>query len=118
MKFLLSAFLSIVLLAATTFALDGTRLAFKKGKSSASVAGTVAQGGPDFYLVTGKAGQKIKISVKGKVSFGLTAPDEDRLTEDDANQTYTTELPSDGDYQIWVYSTGGAQKYTLSVSIK
>ncbi len=95
---------------------DGTRIKFLKGKTSAVVKGTVAKGGPDFYLVGAKAGQMMTVKVTGKVSFGIDAGGE-RLTEDDGSTNWSEALPADGDYKIKVFSGGGAQNYTLTVSI-
>lgn len=100
-----------------TFAQDAdTRISFKRGATSAIVSGTVAKGGPDFYLVSAKAGQTLSVKVTGKVSFGIFSGDE-RITEDDGSKTWSGELPADGDYQIKVFSEGGAQNYSLTVSI-
>jgi hypothetical protein len=95
---------------------DGTRISFKRGATSATVKGTVAKGGPDFYLVGAKAGQTMTVKVTGKVTFGIYS-DGETLTEDDGNTNWSDELPADGDYQIKVFSSGGAQNYTLTVSI-
>lgn len=95
---------------------DGTRIKFLRGAASATVKGTVAKGGPDFYLVNAKAGQTMTVKVTGKVSFGIDSP-AGRLTEDDGNTNWSEELSADGDYKIKVFSSGGAQNYTLTVSI-
>ncbi len=110
---------SLILLLLLTNALaqdDGTRISFKRGATAATVKGTVAKGGPDFYLIGAKAGQKMTVKVTGKVSFGIDSP-VDTLTEDDGNTNWSEELPADGDYKIRVYSFGGAQTYALTVSI-
>lgn len=108
----------LMLLLTNVFAqADGTRINFRRGKSAATVKGTVAKGGPDFYLVRAKAGQMMTVKVTGKVSFGIDSADE-RLTEDDGNTDWSEELPADGEYKIKVYSNGGVQNYTLTVSIK
>jgi hypothetical protein len=95
---------------------DGTRLKFPRGATSTTVKGTVAKGGPDFYLVGARSGQTMTVKVTGKVSFGLDSP-AGRLTEDDSNTSWSEELPEDGDYKIRVYSAGGAQNYSLTVAI-
>src|SRR5687767_3818090 len=84
------------------------RISFKRGESAATVRGTAAKGGPDFYLVGARAGQKMTVKATGKVSFGIDSPDS-ALTEDDGNAFWSAELPADGDYKIRVYSKGGAQ---------
>ncbi|HSE21902.1 MAG TPA: hypothetical protein VLB68_09595 [Pyrinomonadaceae bacterium] len=95
---------------------DGIRIKFKAGKTSATLRGTVAKGGPDFYLLRVRAGQKLSIRVKGAVSFGVDGPEQE-LTTDDANITWTATVGSDGDYRIRVYSKGAIQNYTLIVSV-
>lgn len=95
---------------------EGARISFKRGSTSATVKGTVAKGGPDFYLVGAKAGQTMTVRSIGKVSFGLDSPD-GNLTDDDGNTNWAGELPADGDYRIRVYSNGGAQNYSLTVAI-
>ncbi len=118
LRFLIVNSLILLLLLTNAFAQssDGTRISFKRGASAATVKGTVARGGPDFYLVGAKAGQKMTVKVTGKVSFGIDSPDE-ALTEDDGNTNWSEELPADGDYRIRVYSFGGGQNYSLTVSI-
>lgn len=95
---------------------DGTRIKFKRGATSATVKGTVAKGGPDFYLVGAKGGQMLKVNVTGNVSFGIFSGDE-RITEDDGNKSWNGELPDDGDYRIKVFSAGGTSTYSLTVTI-
>lgn len=119
LRFLIVNSLILLLLLTNAFAQgsgDGTRISFKRGERAATVKGTVAKGGPDFYLVGAKAGQKMTVKVTGKVSFGIDSP-EDTLTEDDGNTSWSEELPADGDYKIRVYSFGGGQNYSLTVSI-
>src|SRR5437868_2997781 len=85
---------------------DATRITFKRGASSATVRGTVAKGGPDFYVVRAGEGQTMTVSVTGSVSFGIDSPDEESMTDDDGNKYWSDELPDDGDYRIRVYSFG------------
>lgn len=116
-KILTMLVLSMMLLATNAFPQDGQRIKFKSGKSSAVVKGTVAQGGPDFWLVKAKQGQTLTVRVRGKVTFGMDSP-RGQMTEDDGEDTsYSFDLDFDGDYTIRVYSGGGVQDYTLSVSI-
>ncbi|MBV6496046.1 MAG: hypothetical protein JFAIHJKO_01162 [Pyrinomonadaceae bacterium] len=95
----------------------GTRIVFKRGRSVATVNGTVAQGGPDFWVVGANRGQTMTVKVTGKVSFGMDSP-RGQMTEDDsADRSYSFDLDFDGDYTIRVYSKGGVQDYTLTVAI-
>lgn len=109
LRFLSGSLLFLVILLSNAAAQDeGIRINFKRGTSSATVKGTVAKGGPDFYLVGAKAGQTMTVKVMGKVSFGIDSLGE-RLTEDDGNTSWSEKLPADGDYKIKVFSSGGAQ---------
>lgn len=51
-----------------------TRIKFAHGRSSATVGGTVAKGGPDFYVVGARADQTMTVEVSGAVSFGVDSP--------------------------------------------
>lgn len=94
-----------------------TRLKFKAGRTSTFIDGTVAKGGPDFYVIKAKAGQTMTINVTGKVTFGVAAPD-DSFARDDSNKTWTKKLPADGDYKINVFTSESSESYKLTVSIK
>jgi hypothetical protein len=95
---------------------EGTRIRFKRGRSSATIKGTVAKGGPDIYLVGGRAMQRMTVKATGKVSFGIDAPNA-AMTSDDSNVNWSGELSAYGDYKIRVYSSGGVQNYSLTISI-
>ncbi len=97
---------------------DGQRIRFQRGRSSATVNGTVAQGAPDFWIVGANRGQTMTVRVRGKVTFGMDSPRGTQMTEDDGEDTsHSVDLDFDGDYTIRVYSIGGVQDYSLSVSI-
>jgi len=96
---------------------DGTRIRFKHGSSSTTVSGTVAKGGPDFYIVRARGLQKISIQAQGAVTFGVDSPTSGKLTGDDSKTSWSETLPEDGNFRIGVYSKGGVQKYSLTVSI-
>ena len=110
--------MTVLLLPSNAFpSQDETRISFQRGRSSATFNGTVTTGGPDFYVVKARAGQTMVVSVDGKVSFGLDSP-RAQMTEDDSNTSWRGELDFDGDHKIRVYSKGGVQKYSLTVSIR
>ena len=98
-------------------AADGIRIKFKRGTSSATLEGTVAKGGPDVYVIGGKAGQTMSVTVIGKVSFGIAAPD-NSIPRDDSNKKWMGKLPADGDYKISVFTSEAAESYKLIVTIK
>lgn len=110
--------LTVTLLVTNVFPLQAPkRISFQRGRSSATVSGTVAKGGPDFWVIGAKAGQTMVVHVDGDVTFGLDSP-RGQMTEDDGNTSWRGQLDFDGDHTIRVYSAGGVQKYSLTVSIR
>lgn len=117
LRFLIGLALSLAFLLTNTFAQeDATRIRFKRGRSSVTIRGTVAKGGPDFYLVSARAMQRMTVKATGRVSFGIDAPN-GAMTSDDSHTNWTGELSTFGDYKIRVYSSGGTQNYSLTISI-
>ena len=96
---------------------DGIRLTFKRGRNSTDIEGAVAKGDPNFYVIKAKAGQTMSISVTGKVTFGVAAPD-DSFARDDSNTKWSKKLPADGDYKISIFTQESAEIYKLTVSFK
>lgn len=105
---------------------DGVRkrLKFAKGRSSATVSGTVIRGDRDTYIVGARAEQMMHVkitSLENNAVFQVRDADgnylQDAGEEDDATN-WTGDLPSTGDYEIIVGGTRGNATYKLTVSIK
>lgn len=103
---------------------------FAKGKSSASVSGTVTGYQVIDYVVAAKKGQTLKVSLKtNKTSnfFNILAPgsqDEAFFNSSSTGQnTYSGSLDKDGNYKVRVYLFRNAARnkvkatYTLAVSV-
>lgn len=117
-NFLTGIVLTALLLVTNAFPQNGTRIKFRRGSYSATVSGTVARGGPDFWIVGARAGQRMTVRVRGNVTFGLDSGRGTQMTEDDSNKSWRQRLDFDGDQTIRVYSTGGVQKYSLTVTVR
>lgn len=85
---------------------EPNRISFAKGKSSATVTGSLKSGETYEYVFGAKAGQKVKISIvsttpKGKFHyFSLLGDGFDFATELDINFNYEFVAPNTGDYLL------------------
>ena len=114
--------LSLVMEAAA----DGVtkRVRFAKGKSSATLSGSVVRGDRDTYILGAKGGQRMTVkitSVENNAVFQIENPEGEYLENagdgDDA-MTWRGTLPDKGNYKIIVGGTRGNASYRLTVSIK
>ena len=90
---------------------NGERISFAKGKSSATISGSISKGSEKTYLIGARAGQTLNIQITdgGKnndVVFSLYAPDGTNLTGEEEGGGYDSgwkgKLPKTGDYKIAV----------------
>ena len=106
---------------------EPNRIAFAKGKSSATKTGMLKSGETYEYVFGAKQGQKIKLSIvstapKGKFHyFSLLGDGFDFATEYDKNYTYEFAAPQTGDYLLNVnFNPAGkvtAGKFSLTLTI-
>lgn len=119
--------LLVVLMLATatvTFA-EGVRkrIKFARGRTSTVINNAVLRDEVDEYILTARAGQKMKVdisSVEDNASFEIVGPDKTQLPRagfDDDARHWTGELPESGDYVIEVAPTRGNATYRLKVEI-
>jgi hypothetical protein len=111
-------------LAVITSADITSRIRFAKGKSSATVSGSVVRGDRENFLVGAKAGQTMTVkitSLEDNAVFQIEGPDGEYLpgvSEGDDAMSFRGSLPGTGDYKIVVGGTRGNTTYKLTVSIK
>lgn len=116
---LLSLAISVVTSADIT-----SRIRFAKGKSSATVSGSVVRGDRENFIVRAKAGQKMTVkitSLEDNAVFEIEGPDGEYLegaVPGDDTMNFSDSLPLKGDYKIVVGGTRGNTTYKLTVSIK
>jgi hypothetical protein len=117
---------ALVLSFASLTSADGItkRVKFARGKSSATLSGSVVRGDRDTYIVGARAEQMMTVritSLEKNAVFQVMGPDgeylQDAGEEDDATLATNT-LPFSGDYKIIVGGTRGNASYKLTISIK
>ena len=125
MKKLLINFLTLTLLSASIWGSASAApkpVQFAKGKSSASIKGTVKGNDDMDYVLRTKAGQTLNVdfkSSKGAAFFNVIPPNstyEALFVGMNEGNHYSGTLPSDGDYIIRVYLKGAAKDSDTPVS--
>lgn len=108
---------------------NGERISFAKGKSSATISGSISKTGEKTYLIGARAGQTLNIQITegGKnndVVFSLYAPDGTNLMGDEESgdgydSGWKGNLPKTGDYKIvlGIIESENAN-FKMSVSIR
>lgn len=106
---------------------EPNRISFAKGKSSASIPGSL-KNGEEYEMVFGaKAGQKVKVTLKSTTPkgnfhyFSLLGDGFDFQTEFDKNNLYEFTAPETGDYLLTIYFNATDKvrsgKFLLTLSI-
>lgn len=111
----MNKFIAILILTIAVFstvsvdaALD-TRIRFARGRTSATVSGTVGSGGRVCYVAGAREGQTLTATVSSRTGRA-------RIFES-GDTSYNLSVEISGDQSICVDNLGGATKYTLTVSI-
>ena len=105
--------LAMILTMAATDSLAQTRIRFARGRSSATIKGTLAAGATKGYVLRAAQGQKLSgtlSSANGKADF----------TQGSLHDTqYSQEVAADGDVYISVDNHGNrATSFTMTISIQ
>lgn len=111
---------------ATAMAQSGKtqRVRFPRGRTTAVLKGAVVRATQDQYILGARGGQTMIVhitSLEHNAVFTIIGPKGNALlgAEEGADaMDWTGELPSDGDYSIWVSPTRGNATYTLEVTIR
>lgn len=112
---LIKAFAVLMIVAMTDASVAAqTRIRFARGRTNATVSGTVAAGGERSYILRASAGQTMTVRVSsrsGNVSVDIGGNDVGRGT--------TIELRSTDEYIITVHNDGGARAaFSLYVAVR
>lgn len=110
----------------TAVAQKGTtkRVRFPKGRTTAVLKGAVVRATQDQYILGARRGQTMTVhitSLEKNAVFAILGPNGYALdgAEEGADvMDWSGELPSSGDYSIWVSPTRGNATYTLEVTIR
>lgn len=111
------------ILAITAFAIqNATRIRFAKGKSSATMSGSVGSSGMKDYIIRGNKGQELTASVTSaceSVEIIVIDNGTGNVISENPSTEYADELPGTDDYLIRVQNGDSATcKFTLKVGIK
>ncbi len=90
-----------------------TRLRFPRGRTSATVSGSISSLSSRSYVLGASRGQTMTVRVNSKTN-GVWVD----IGGNDVGKGTTIELRSTDDYIITVHNDGGATKYSLLVSIR
>ena len=96
------------------------RISFVSGATSASVNGSLAANGNQYYILNAQKNQTMQVQVTPQQGIGLTIYGVDGTVlknEMSSAASFTGTLPSSQDYVLGLSSTGTATSYTLHVSI-
>ncbi len=126
--FFAAAAVSALLVAVPAVAQQVVPVTFAKGKSSATLTGSIKGDQDRTYTVDAKAGQKMTVtlkSTKGSAEMNIFAPGNDTAISLGATDPYnvTTVLPATGRYRVQVYQMRAAARrgevanYTLTIGI-
>lgn len=126
--FFAAAAVSALLVAVPAAAQQVVPVTFAKGKSSATLTGSIKGDQDRTYTVDAKAGQKMTVtlkSTKGSAEMNIFAPGNDTAISLGATDPYnvTTVLPATGRYRVQVYQMRAAARrgevanYTLTIGI-
>lgn len=103
---------------------EPNRIEFAKGKSSATLTGSLSNSQEMEYVFSAAKGQKVTIRMSNPSLFDyrVFSPDADFETEFDSSPTATFELPASGDYLLFVRKKmvhrPRTARFTLKISIK
>jgi len=100
------------------------RVRFPKGRTTAVLKGAVIRATQDQFLLGARSGQTMTVhitSLEKNAVFAILGPNGvalDGAEEGSDVMDWSGELPSSGDYSIWVSPTRGNATYTLEVTIR
>ncbi|HQU82763.1 MAG TPA: hypothetical protein PKY59_06550 [Pyrinomonadaceae bacterium] len=117
-----TAFLTAVILSVTVFAQTATRITFARGRSSATLSGSVSGGGGQKeYVLRGKKGQTLWANVTSSCEGVMieVLDGGNGQSFGDASTEFRDELPGTDDFIIRVQNSDeGLCKFSLKVGIE
>lgn len=112
--FLIKSFALLMIIGMTdSVAFSQTRIRFARGRSSATVSGSLSAGGERSYILRASEGQTMTVRVtsrNGDVSVDIGG--------NDFGTGDSVELRSTDEYIITVHNNGGATSYSLYVAVR
>jgi hypothetical protein len=103
-----AAIFSLVCMLSTDSFAD-IRIRFARGRTSATVTGSVKKGGRVCYMAGARRGQTMNAVISSKTGKVMIF--------ESGETSYSLEVERSGDQSVCVDNIGGATRYTLTVSI-
>lgn len=102
---------------------EPTEIRFARGSSSATLTGTLSNGQEMEYRFTARAGQTVTITNPTNAIFDVRifSLENDVETEFDSSRTFSIDLPSDGEYLLFIRKKVAGPlraKYSVRIGIK
>ncbi len=104
----------IIALMASSISFAQTRINFPKGRYSTNTSGKLRAEEEKIFLVRGKKGQKLIVSVRSN-NKEVTAAYEDAY---EVKHSFELTFMKTGDLKIFLYNGGKATSYTLNVTVR
>ncbi len=101
--------LAVVVCMTYTDSFADIRVRFARGRTSATMTGSIRGGGVVCYVANARAGQTMNATVSsrnGKVNFRSTG-----------DTSYSESMDYSGDHRLCIANRGGLTSYTFTVSI-
>jgi len=116
-KFGLQILIVVVILALTNADLFAqTRLKFRRGSNSVVVSGSLGKNAKRVFIVSGKAGQALSISVKAANKKIFVYPEGEEIGE--WGSGFGQDLEANGDFRFVLDNQGKATTFTMTVTVK
>jgi len=111
---ILIAVVLIALTSADSFAQK--RVKFRRGSNSAVVSGSLGKNAKRVFIVSGKTGQALSISVKAANKDIFVHPEGEEMGE--WGSGFSQALEADGDFRFVLDNQGKATTFTMTVTVK
>lgn len=102
--------LTVIVCMTCTDGFADIRVRFARGRTSATMTGSIRGGGAVCYVAGARRGQTLSATVSsrnGRVNFRATG-----------DTSYSENMDYTGDHQLCIYNNRGPTTYTLTVSIQ
>lgn len=103
----------MIVLSMASDSLAQTAITFARGRTSATINGTIVTDGVRTYTVRGRAGQRISVTVRSGNNYVFAG-----IEAIGAGRTLTGVLPYSSSYVIQLDNGGNATNFTMTVSIR
>lgn len=113
------AFIALITAGLAADSMAQTRISFARGRTSASVGGTVTPNAMRSYRINVREGQTMTVQVSSALRMGLDVDGPNGHIEFGDNGFAQIEIYQSGDHYIGVKNEGGrAARFTMTVTVR